>query len=132
MKYTKTYLSFFALGFFLDINISNIRNGFFKNRNNNLALHKTMAEINYTKNIKFWESLKGGRFHIKGGVALGVFGTVWTYLIDFFAGYGFSTSQALFRATAIVSPVLVFLHYDRPIYAFGPRSIMLFSMICNE
>lgn len=99
---------------------------------NNLARYKQLTSQDYTKITRMGSEVRLSMLNSNkkaGAVALTY--TVWKFLHDMFMDCDYSNGQSAVRATAVISPIIVFTVRDRPYNLFWYECLGLGLVICN-
>ena len=130
IKYTKIYVTSYLLASFYH------SFGGFKGDMtpiNELDTHKQITSSNYVKNTQMGQAFRQIFAVTKGPSAyFALFSTAYFWIAGQFQSYDYSLSQSLLRATAIITPIAVFLQHDRPFTNFWYRSTLFFLFICKR
>jgi len=87
---------------------------------------------NYLKKVALFSELKAFYNGSKTSAAtFGIFAVSFAFLVNKFKDWGYSFSQSILRATAILSPIAIFLKFDRPVVNFWYHSMGLTFVSCN-
>jgi hypothetical protein len=130
LKYAKIYLTSYVLGTFYH-SFGGYRADY--TPTNLLESHKLETSSNYLKNTYMGQSLRSLIYSTKGPAAsFALMSTFYFWLVARFQGFDYSISQSVLRAAAVISPVYIFLKYDRPFTNFWYRSFGFFLIICKN
>jgi hypothetical protein len=103
-----------------------------KQAGTNLTEHKLITSSNYV-NISYFTEVKNSLSMSKGsGVIFGIVSTSWLFLYDKFRQWNYSNSQAIVRATFLITPAYLFFYYDRPFTNFWYRSFVISFLACKN
>jgi hypothetical protein len=128
LKYTKIYFASYLIGF--GYGMTGGFTGALKQNKNALESHKAQTAVDYVKQTNL-----GGGFRVmwqsasRPAAIFAVGSTFYGFLLNTIRDFGYSTSQAALRASAIIAPMIVFYKYDRPFTNFFYRSVGVFFII---
>jgi hypothetical protein len=129
IKYAKFFAKSWIVGFGISA-IGGTKSILYPNVNA-LDQHKMATSANYVKETIIGGGLRNIFQTSKGPAAtFALFSTFYFFVYNKFKDWDYSRAQSLLRASALVAPMIVFYHYDRPFANFWYRSFLVGAIMC--
>jgi hypothetical protein len=134
LKYTKIFVASWISGFF--IKMADYRGRLMSGGGvlpDQLNMHKMATSSNYLKSVFiFTEATQAYHLYKRPASAIAILFTSFSFIANFFRDMQYSISQSLLRASFLISPFIVFYHFDRPVTNFWYYSLYVSISLCKN